>query len=718
MSRSADSDDDNSDRPVQGDQQSSSQDLEPPTMNISTTVTASQLEADRDERLDESFSSALEEDVLDESIPPAVTTRPTTPPPRQAPWAALSRQTSGDSLQPHELQTQHSNSLADIMNEEEQRQQQTFAAQLEAEDLRVVELAQEEEMIRLAMERSMQDMQTSSHHSRNAASGFHTLERNKPYDRSLSSRRLLDAASRPPEPLEIPSQSWSSPKTPALYKQSSFLDNASNHSVPPKRQQQEVVQVEASTLSGREAVLEVARRNLSPAEVELIEQALATAEAQELAAAAASAAASAESARPGSSTVGTPDCDSRSSPGADMFDLDPDSPTVGDTHRLDRVDSERMLPDPPFDVSSSRQDVVSNTVESLEEASRKLSLDEKHPGSTCRIPRPTMQTMLLNDVGGRSASQRRLSFLEEGAPYMSSGELEGMELALRAAQAAKKAAAADAVLGAVTAPSDGSAKLSTKPAAAAKCSVTNDYDFVGAENHLTEEELRQIQQALQEASVAHETTEANSTGEADGKPASLSHASNTISSDDAEAIERAVREADEVEELKSLQLAMQMQEEENTRQHQDAAARQRQGNVRTMTRGEWDAETDGRAGAFRTSSPPIRRHPLEEAEEIPAAAGFRMNASKAQDWTRRDQNSVVGPNNEVRTKHDADLDGAANAERLGLESGDHSSVRVGNKAYNSFLQSVRRPKKAPGQTFKRYNSADSEEKSEDTSEGS
>jgi serine/threonine-protein kinase RIO1 len=232
--------------------------------------------------------------------------------------------------------------------------------------------------------------------------------------------------------------------------------------------------------------------------------------------------------------------------------------------------------------------------------------------------------------------------------------------------------------------------------ATANQSFADDYDWRGAEHHLSAEEIRSIQQALtdddtwQENSALVDAPEAGDT-HTDTQNGELSAA-------EAEAIERALREADEESERDSLLLAWQMQDEEEARQRQQVAARgTQQGNIRTITRAELRAEQSGRfstIGAVHSSDPPVMRHPLEDEEEVQlAAAGFRMNSTTRQEWSRRDQHSVVGPNNEVRTKHDAELHEQANAHRLGLDTDEHGLARIGNKAFNSFLHSVRRDKK-------------------------
>ncbi|KAL7579536.1 hypothetical protein ACA910_007911 [Epithemia clementina (nom. ined.)] len=183
-----------------------------------------------------------------------------------------------------------------------------------------------------------------------------------------------------------------------------------------------------------------------------------------------------------------------------------------------------------------------------------------------------------------------------------------------------------------------------------------------------------------------------------------------ISNEEALAIERAIAEADAAEEARSLKLALQMQEEEK-RWHQERIQSQRvasarsskQGNVRTMTRAELKAEEAASLGAYGIDSSDsfsqdridreISSHQDADAfiEDVELPAGFRMNSIAPHRWSRLDQHMIVGPNNEVRTKHDASLDSQANIHRLGLD--DEGFTSVGNRTFNSFRQSMKRKTK-------------------------
>jgi serine/threonine-protein kinase RIO1 len=232
--------------------------------------------------------------------------------------------------------------------------------------------------------------------------------------------------------------------------------------------------------------------------------------------------------------------------------------------------------------------------------------------------------------------------------------------------------------------------------------VLSNYDFSGSDAHLTHEELMDIQNALQGDPLSENNSHLSTT--------SAVNIAAPVSQEDFEAIERAIREvetneeiaqallaADAEEERKSLALALRMQQEENEYQRlmqrgsNYSTSRQTQGNVRTITRQELQIqELNRQMNASHGVTDSFNDEGDFDCLEV-TAAGFRMNTSAAQQWTRRDQNTVVGPNQETRTKHDLDLHAQANAHRLGLEVDD--SLCIGNQAYNSFLQSMKDTKK-------------------------
>ena len=160
-----------------------------------------------------------------------------------------------------------------------------------------------------------------------------------------------------------------------------------------------------------------------------------------------------------------------------------------------------------------------------------------------------------------------------------------------------------------------------------------------------------------------------------------------------EMIEAAIRAADAKDradaEAESLKLVMQLQEEEvasarKRQQHQQRTSVST-GNVRTMTRAELAAETYG-------DKIPILKY--DDGEYDHEETGFRMNQQNQDQlggWYRRDRNTIVGPDNEIRTKHDVHVQGQTNASFLDLDViDDHTGLRshVGSKAFNDFRKSV------------------------------
>lgn len=270
--------------------------------------------------------------------------------------------------------------------------------------------------------------------------------------------------------------------------------------------------------------------------------------------------------------------------------------------------------------------------------------------------------------------------------------------------------------------------------AASSSAAAAEYDLSGAEQHLSEEEFRQIQQALQSSGDDENDADNNTSRmhapftSARTIAAASSSTRAVVTAEEAAAIERAIKEADDAEEARSFQLAIQMQAQEKLQlayNGNDSGSRghqqQPQGKVRTMTRAQWQAENSGlvenSGGIFGNCSgggvsspsglasapqhhnmPPLEDDYDDHDTMMAVSAGFRMNATTQQEWSRRDQNSVIGPNNEIRTKHDAELQAHANAHRLGVEMDEKTGnlAHVGNKAYNSFRQSMKQRNKTKG----------------------
>lgn len=162
-----------------------------------------------------------------------------------------------------------------------------------------------------------------------------------------------------------------------------------------------------------------------------------------------------------------------------------------------------------------------------------------------------------------------------------------------------------------------------------------------------------------------------------------------ISLEDQKAIQKALLEADEEEQRRSMELALLLAQEEQ--ETETIAARQRRGasmgNVRIKTRAEVESEMIS-WNSRRISPPRMHSRDMDEAQN--EAPGFRMNTADAHEWTRRNQSSVIGPGNEIRTKHDSELNGLSNAHRLGLDREYDDDVIVSNRAYNSFMSSLKR----------------------------
>jgi serine/threonine-protein kinase RIO1 len=230
--------------------------------------------------------------------------------------------------------------------------------------------------------------------------------------------------------------------------------------------------------------------------------------------------------------------------------------------------------------------------------------------------------------------------------------------------------------------------------------AASEYDLTAASAFLSTEELLNIQEALKSVTPPSEQL-LDCDDLLHQKPAAVV-AAPSLQGDEAEAIARALREADEEEERRSLELALRMQQEEaqqftasvvgglpggvssaTTRVHP-------QGNVRSMTRAEYEAQQFPGRFSDDHFSPQSRIEDDLDEEDL-MVEGYRMNSSSQQKWSRRDHSSIVGPNQEIRTKHDTTLHSEANAHRLGLLA--EETPNLGNQAYNSFVHSMNTTKK-------------------------
>ena len=190
--------------------------------------------------------------------------------------------------------------------------------------------------------------------------------------------------------------------------------------------------------------------------------------------------------------------------------------------------------------------------------------------------------------------------------------------------------------------------------------------------------------------------------------ASMSPARN-ISHSEEEEIARAIMEADDREQAESLRLAMELQEEENLNFEKMKVDRVRnanaRSNVRTVSKHEFEYHSASHVSEKRQifSHADVDHHDEIYGNEIGVedehhqnsqTSGFSINASTpSKTWSRLDDNHIIGPNNEIRTKHDVELKNHANASRL---LGPNSSLAnksgtlaVSDAAYNSFNRSLK-----------------------------
>ena len=196
-------------------------------------------------------------------------------------------------------------------------------------------------------------------------------------------------------------------------------------------------------------------------------------------------------------------------------------------------------------------------------------------------------------------------------------------------------------------------------------------------------------------------------------------ASSFITIEEEEAIARAILEADDAEHAHSLNLAMEMQAEEDRHfariridQVRNNSSRS---SIRTVTKSEFEDYRLKPAAAAAGQSENQRQlwgqgdyeyhnaqyghgHEMQEFEDSyhvsESSSGYQINSSTpSKTWSRLDKNTILGPNNEVRTKHDVMLKNQANAERLlggkSSEAKQGGSLSVSDTAYNSLNQSLK-----------------------------
>jgi len=168
-------------------------------------------------------------------------------------------------------------------------------------------------------------------------------------------------------------------------------------------------------------------------------------------------------------------------------------------------------------------------------------------------------------------------------------------------------------------------------------------------------------------------------------------------------IQKAIEEADRAEAAASLQLVLQLQSEEASdwNEEKPAASQQNQNvRVRTMTAVQFHEQSQQKLEHEKSR----RLWGQDDYDECMAetagdekepsderALGFKMNAIGQQEWSRLDRNTIMGPNREIRTKHDVALKGESNARSL-LEQSRSSTdkdpsfqkTRIGDAAFHSF----------------------------------
>lgn len=187
--------------------------------------------------------------------------------------------------------------------------------------------------------------------------------------------------------------------------------------------------------------------------------------------------------------------------------------------------------------------------------------------------------------------------------------------------------------------------------------------------------------------------------------ASAAAAVDVVSAAEADLIAKAIQEADDAETAASLRLALQLQEEEREgaikSQESIQKSRQMSGHVTTVTEEEFfhQQHPDERgerkllgANDYECLSDNDYEEDNDCHQHYPdrSHAGFRMNSStQSKSWSRLDRNIIIGPNQELRTKHDVELKNRSNAERL-LGAGYRGELGISDRAFNSFRQSTKK----------------------------
>ncbi len=194
-----------------------------------------------------------------------------------------------------------------------------------------------------------------------------------------------------------------------------------------------------------------------------------------------------------------------------------------------------------------------------------------------------------------------------------------------------------------------------------------------------------------------------------------------LTKEEEEEIAKAIMDADDVDMAKSIQLAMKLNEEEEQKlnqYHSITSSSRQQGqllgnnvsNVRLVSQYEYDDFKSGRSKneydcdnerqLWGKDDYELHHHyygndTRYDTHYDDETAGFQMNSSIPSKWSRLDKNTIIGPNNEIRTKHDISLKNQVNAEKL-LSSTSSTkpqkcggNVSVSDVAYNSFHRSLK-----------------------------
>eukprot|EP00979_Chaetoceros_neogracilis_P008128 scaffold1795_cov236-Chaetoceros_neogracile.AAC.7 len=194
--------------------------------------------------------------------------------------------------------------------------------------------------------------------------------------------------------------------------------------------------------------------------------------------------------------------------------------------------------------------------------------------------------------------------------------------------------------------------------------------------------------------------------------AASAHSPTLISREEEEIIAKAIAEADDREQAESLRLAMELQAEEDRQYNKQRVDEVRKASVRssvrTVTKSVFDTlgmqDEASERQIFGHSDfndhdemfgREIQHHAYEDSSHTAVPSpGYSINASKpSMAWSKIDGNNIVGPNNEIRTKHDVTLKNQANADKLlGAKSSlakNGGELSVSDTAYNSFNRSLK-----------------------------